>query len=100
MDLEELRERARDYVLRASVAELEAFLANDHSLVEKLLDGDEATTFFVTRLPVEIAVQLLDHMSLNDAMNLCRLNSAFKKWCDQVGFIDEIRKGDENTPNA
>ena len=83
-----------NFVLQASEEQIKMLekVAFPSNLYSKLEASDVETTEYITRLPVAVVVQLFKYLSVADALKLCRLNKEFGRWCDENGFISELRR--------
>ncbi len=102
--LERFREAARNFTETASREQLETFLGPDKvatilkeeqgemSLVSKLESGDQKTLASITQFSAPVAVHLLGFLSVETARRLCGLNKDFKRWCDEINLMGEVRR--------
>jgi len=99
-----LRALARERVEVSSVQDLEAFVGGGSvdrlkiemfsidDTIKGLEESDLSITNWIVELPIGVVVNLLRYLSPTDAVKLCRLNKVFEKWCERVGFVDELER--------
>lgn len=46
----------------------------------------------ITQLPLEVALNILEHLSYRDASRLCRSDTKHREWCKENGIMEEMDK--------